>query len=77
MRRARRIGISDEEKVARRIGKEVSDFSLDLESVGRYLAKALPYTIYVRAMHILEAGQYYRQEVEEEHYGHHDLNRFQ
>lgn len=77
MRRGRRVAISEEEKVAKRIGKEVSDFTLDLEAVGRYLAKALPFTIYVRAMTILESAQYHKQEVEQEYYGFIDLDRFQ
>lgn len=69
MARGRKVPASTEEKVAIKIGKEVSDFTLDLEAVGRYLAKALPYTVFVRAMTILEAGQFYREEVERNKYG--------
>lgn len=69
MARGRKVPASTEEKVAIKIGKEVSDFTLDLEAVGRYLAKALPYTVFVRAMTILEAGQFYREETERNKYG--------
>ena len=38
--------ITKEEKVATSIGKLLSDFHLDLEKVGYYLAKSVPYLIY-------------------------------
>ncbi len=56
--RSLRLGISKEEKVATSIGKLLSDFSLDLEAVGRYLAVAQPHVIYVRALEVLEATEY-------------------
>ena len=52
------LGHSKEERVANQIGRQLSDFSLDLEAVGYYLAKALPYTIYRRAVEVLEASEY-------------------
>jgi hypothetical protein len=61
MPRGRRLPITPEEKVARKIGKELSDFSLDLEAIGKYLGTAQPYTIYVRAVEVLEAAQYNRE----------------
>lgn len=64
MLRGRRITITPEEKVARKIGKELSDFSLDLEAVGKYLGTAQPYTIFVRAVEVLEAAQYNRDVAE-------------
>lgn len=58
----RRFGIklppSKEEKVAIAIGRLLSDFSLDLEAVAKYLATAQPYVIYARAIEILEATEY-------------------
>lgn len=58
----RRLGIklppSKEEKVAVSIGRLLSDFSLDLEAVAKYLATAQPYVIYARAIEILEATEY-------------------
>lgn len=60
MSRARKPTITPEEKVARKIGRELSDFSLDLEAVGKYLGTAQPYTVFVRAIEVLEAAQYNR-----------------
>lgn len=58
----RRLGLrlppSKEEKVAVAIGKLLSDFSLDLEAVAKYLATAQPYVVYARALEVLEATEY-------------------
>ena len=58
----RRLGIklppSKEEKVAISIGRLLSDFSLDLEAVAKYLATAQPYVVYSRAIEVLEATEY-------------------
>ena len=56
--RGLRIGISKEERVATSIGRLLSDFSLDLEAVGKYLATAQPYVVYARALEVLEATEY-------------------
>ena len=56
--RGLRIGISKEEKVAVSIGKLLSDFSLDLEAVGKYLATAQPYVIYARVLEVLDSTEY-------------------
>ncbi len=56
--RGLRIGISKEEKVAVTIGRLLSDFSLDLEAVGKYMAVSNPHVIYVRALEVLEATEY-------------------
>ena len=58
--RGLRIGISKEEKVAVTIGRLLSDFSLDLEAVGKYMAVSNPYVIYARALEVLEATEYNR-----------------
>lgn len=71
MGRGRRIPASTEEKVAKRIGNEVSDFTLDLEAVGWHLAKALPYTIFSRTMVVLESAEYQKQEIERNGNGFH------
>lgn len=52
------LGISREEKVANAIGKLISDFSLDLEAVGKYLATSQPHVVYARVLEILEATEY-------------------
>jgi len=56
--RGLKLGISKEEKVAVSIGKLLSDFSLDLEAVGKYLATAQPYVIYTRILEIMDATEY-------------------
>lgn len=56
--RGLKLGISKEEKVALSIGKLLSDFSLDLEAVGKYMAVSNPYVIYTRALEVLEATEY-------------------
>jgi hypothetical protein len=53
-----RLSQSKEEKVALAIGKLLSDFSLDLEAIGKYMATANPYVIYARAVEVLEATEY-------------------
>ena len=53
-----RLPPSKEEKVAISIGRLLSDFSLDLEAVGKYLATAQPYVVYARALEVLEATEY-------------------
>lgn len=63
MRRTR-LQTSKEEKVAVSIGKLLSDFTLDLEAIGRYLATAQPYIIYARALEVLEATEYNKEVAE-------------
>jgi len=62
--RGLRLGISREEKVAVAIGKLVSDFSLDLEAVGKYLATTQPYVVYSRVLEIMEATEYNKEVAE-------------
>jgi len=62
--RGLKLGISKEEKVAVSIGKLVSDFSLDLEAVGKYLATAQPYVVYTRILEIMEATEYNKEVAE-------------
>jgi len=53
-----------EERVAQKISTLVSDFSLDLEAVGYYLATAIPYVTYSRALEILESARYNKEVAE-------------
>ncbi len=62
--RGLRLGISKEEKVAIAIGRLVSDFSLDLEAVGKYLATAQPYVVYTRVLEIMDATEYNKEVAE-------------
>ena len=59
-----KLPTSNEEKVAKRIGTLLSDFSLDLEAVGKHLALSNPHTIYIRAMEVLESAEYNKEVVE-------------
>jgi hypothetical protein len=54
-----------EEKVAEKIGVLLSDFNLDLEKVGVYMSKALPYLIYRRGLEVLESAQFQLDIVEQ------------
>ena len=64
MRRAIRLGTSKEEEVAVTIGKLLSDFTLDLEAIGKYLATANPHLIYARTMEVLESAEYNKEVAE-------------
>ena len=58
MRRSIRLGLSKEEKIALSIGRLLSDFTLDLEAIGKYLAVSNPHLIYARALEVLESAEY-------------------
>lgn len=64
MRRAIKLGASKEEKIAVTIGKLLSDFTLDLEAIGKYLATANPHLIYARALEVLESAEYNKEVAE-------------
>jgi hypothetical protein len=67
--RVRVLRASKEEKVAVAIGRLLSDFHLDLEKVGFYLAKSLPYTVYRRALEVLASAEFQENEVEQTRLG--------
>jgi len=67
--RIRILRASKEEKTAVAIGRLLSDFHLDLEKVGYYLAKSLPHTIYRRAMEVLSSAEFQENEVEQNRLG--------
>ncbi len=54
--RIRRI-LTEEEKVANKIGNVVSDLRVDLELVGEYIAKSQPNVVYNRIQVIAEAAK--------------------
>jgi hypothetical protein len=56
---------TNEEKVAEQIGKLLSDFHLDLEQVGIYMSRGLPYMIFRRALEVLESAQFQLDTVEQ------------
>jgi hypothetical protein len=56
---------SNEEKVAEKIGVLLSDFHLDLEKVGVYMSRSLPYLVYRRAIEVLESAEFQQDLVEQ------------
>jgi len=54
----RRLGMTSEERAARKIGVILSDFGLDLEAVGYHLAHSNPYVVYSRAIEVLDSARY-------------------
>ena len=56
-----KLPTSNEEKVAKRIGTLLSDFSLDLEAVGKHLALSNPYVVYSRAIEVLQSAEYNKE----------------
>jgi hypothetical protein len=77
MRRAIKLGMSKEEKVAVTIGRLLSDFTLDLEAIGKYLAFSNPHLIYARVLEILEATEYNKQVSEYREIGKYYSDRLQ
>lgn len=75
MMRRLQIGVSKEEKVAIAIGKLLSDFTLDLEAIGKYLGTAQPYILYSRAVEVLESAQYNSEVAEYREIGKYYANR--
>lgn len=55
--------ITPEEQVAIKVSKLLSDFHLDLEAVGFYLSRSMPYTVYRRFIEVAESAQYREKEV--------------
>ena len=62
---SRSVAKTNEEKVAESIGKLLSDFHLDLEKVGVYLSRNLPYLVYRRALEVLESAEFQLDIVEQ------------
>lgn len=54
--RIRRI-LTAEEKVANKLGNEISDLRVDLELVGQYIAQSQPYVVYNRLQVIAESAK--------------------
>jgi hypothetical protein len=58
-----------EEKVAQKISVLLSDFTLDLEKVGYYLARAIPLLLFKRSLEVLESAQFQEDLVEQQRIG--------
>lgn len=61
-----------EEKVAQKISVLLSDFTLDLEKVGYYLARAIPLLLFKRSLEVLESAQFQEDIVEQQRIGYND-----
>jgi hypothetical protein len=62
---SRTVTKTNEEKVAEKIGVLLSDFNLDLEKVGVYMSRSLPYLIFRRGLEVLESAQFQLDIVEQ------------
>ncbi len=58
--RIRRI-LTNEEKVANKLGNQISDLRVDLELVGEYIAKSQPNVVYNRLQVIAESAKETRE----------------
>lgn len=54
--------ITDEEKVVIKLNSLLSDLRVDLEMVGRYLARQSPTVVYNRLITVAESAQYEKEE---------------
>jgi 2'-5' RNA ligase len=54
----RRATATKEEKVATRLATLLSDFTLDIEAVGKFLATSVPHILYTRVVEVLESAKY-------------------
>jgi hypothetical protein len=59
-----RASKSNNEKVAEKLSVLVNDLTLDLDSIGEYIARSAPNVTYRRLMEIAEAARYEREEKE-------------
>ena len=61
MPRSIRLPITKEEKIARKLSDIVNDYNLDLEEVGRYLARVAPRVSYNRIIEIVEVAEFEKE----------------
>jgi hypothetical protein len=54
--------VTDEEKAVIKINNILSDLRLDVEMIGRYLAKISPTVVYNRLITIAESAHYEKEE---------------
>jgi hypothetical protein len=65
---------TNEEKIAKKISVLLSDFTIDLEKVGYYLARATPYLLFCRSLEVLESAQFQKDTIEQQRIGY-DIDR--
>ena len=56
----RNIGISEEERLVKKLEVMFSDFGLDLESVGYYISRVIPRVVFDRIMITFDAAEFYK-----------------
>lgn len=56
---------TEEEKIAQKIAQLMTDFTIDVEKVGFYLATATPYLLFRRALEVLESAEFQLDTVEQ------------
>jgi homoserine acetyltransferase len=54
--------VTEEEKVAIKLGNILSDLRVDLELVGRYLARSTPTVVYNRLVTVTESATYEKED---------------
>jgi homoserine acetyltransferase len=52
---------TEEEKIALKLGNILSDLRVDIEQVGRYLARTSPNVVYNRLITVAESAQYEKE----------------
>jgi homoserine acetyltransferase len=52
---------TEEEKIAIKLGNILSDLRIDIEQVGRYLARTSPNVVYNRLVTVAESAQYEKE----------------
>jgi hypothetical protein len=52
---------TEEEKIAIKLGNILSDLRIDIEQVGRYLARTSPNVVYNRLITVAESAQYEKE----------------
>jgi homoserine acetyltransferase len=52
---------TEEEKIAIKLGNILSDLRIDIELVGRYLARTSPNVVYNRLITVAESAQYEKE----------------
>jgi hypothetical protein len=52
---------TEEEKIAIKLGNILSDLRVDIELVGRYLARTSPNVVYNRLITVAESAQYEKE----------------
>ena len=59
--------VTEEEKVAIKLGNILSDLRVDIELVGRYLARSTPTVVYNRLVTVTESATYEKEDKHNEY----------